>query len=152
MIGIGNREKFSFWLDLRKDDQFLLADMIYVLKKKRQFASTIRDGIRLVTSLRAGRVNVLLELFPWVVDEFRALPEPSPNTDLTRQLAKLEALLSEQPTPPPTGTTGIPDGHPRPLTAPAPDDDTPLVKRKVASDGAESRNNFLNSAFNLVSE
>jgi hypothetical protein len=74
------------------------------------------------------------------------------NRHPIRQLAKLEALLSEQPTPPPTGTTGIPDGHPRPLTAPAPDDDTPLVMRKVASDGAASANNFLNSAFGLISD
>lgn len=64
------RERFFFWLNLEKSEEFEIADQITDLKQRRQFTKTIRDGIRLICDLRAGRLNVLFELFPWVRAEF----------------------------------------------------------------------------------
>lgn len=76
------RERVNFWLDLEKDDQFEVADMVFELKRQRAFSKTVRNGLRLMMDLQAGRVNVLLELFPDVVDAIaeqgRALPPGDP--------------------------------------------------------------------------
>lgn len=85
------RKRFTFWLDLYKDDELALAEEIEGLKKGRQFTKSIRDGLRLITDLQAGRTDVLLELFPWVVRHFR--DETLGVEDL---LAALEDLLAEQ--------------------------------------------------------
>jgi hypothetical protein len=62
------RAQFRFWLDVMKDPEFELAQEIMLLKKRKKFAATIRDGLRLIIDLRAGRIDVLLQLFPWVKD------------------------------------------------------------------------------------
>ena len=62
------RRKFEFWLNVLRDDHLELAQEIDSLKRQRRFARTIRDGVRLVADLREGRIDVLLELFPWVRD------------------------------------------------------------------------------------
>lgn len=64
----GFRMQFKFWLDTTKTEEYQIAEAVEELKQKRTFAKTIRDGIRLVLDLRAGRWEVLRELFPWVVD------------------------------------------------------------------------------------
>jgi hypothetical protein len=58
------RYRFEFWLDSNKNDELLLMEEIAALKKKRLFAQTIRDGIRLIVDLRRGSFDVLVELFP----------------------------------------------------------------------------------------
>lgn len=63
------RLRFVFWLDMLRPDELKLADKIELLKNERLFAKTIRDGIRLVVDLREGRVDVLRELFPWVLEQ-----------------------------------------------------------------------------------
>lgn len=63
------RAQFKFWLDVMKDDELELGMELVLLKSRRKFASTVRDAMRLIVDLRAGRVDVLLELFPWVKDE-----------------------------------------------------------------------------------
>ena len=85
------RERFSFWLDLGKGSEFILADTIFELKQKRLFASTIRDGIRLIVDLRAGRVDVLLELFPFVEETLlkRAAPLNGVDLDTLQQFEQL---------------------------------------------------------------
>lgn len=55
---------YRFWLDLEKEHEEAIADMIDELKKKRLFAKTVRDGIRLICDLRADKRDVLKELFP----------------------------------------------------------------------------------------
>ena len=122
------RERFCFWLDVRDDYQWMVSEVVKDLKKKRQFSSTVRDGIMLVTSLRAGRLDVLIELFPWVVRELeqgRAIPQ-----------------LAEPAAPRPLATL-------QPV-APLPDDDSGLLTITKA-DVAESKasQNFLASAFGL---
>lgn len=61
------RYRYSIWLDSDKDDELLLMDNLDNLKKSRLYSKTIRDGVRLLLDLRAGRTDVLAELFPWAV-------------------------------------------------------------------------------------
>lgn len=89
------RKRFTFWLDLCKDDELTLAEEIDTLKKRRQFASYIRDGLRLLIDLKTGRTEVLLELFPWIRQHFQ-----SEQKTVTERLAILEGLLMEQETHP----------------------------------------------------
>ena len=138
--------QYMFWLEPDKPEHDALIDIIESLKEDRAFAPVVRDGILLEADLREGRVDVLLELHPWIASVIAA---GQGNEEIDRLRNEIELLKSvvaymttEQPIPPPTG--------PRPLTAPT--DDMPLVMRKVASDGKASASNFINSAFNLVSE
>ena len=64
------RPRFSFWLNRDKEDDCSLIKLIAYLKAERLFTQTIRDGLRLINDLRAGNLNVLFELFPWVRAEF----------------------------------------------------------------------------------
>ena len=148
------REKFSFWLNLDKDEEFLLADQIFELKQERSFVATIRDGLRLIGDLRAGRLDMLLALFPWVEEAFyQRFVGQKTGSDyaLREQLAKLERLLIEQGNTP-VSTHNVPKPLAIPIIVdPIPDDadDVELTIRKAASDGRSTRN-FLNSAFDLV--
>ncbi len=90
------RLRFSFWLDLHKSDEAALAETIDALKQNRTFASTIRDGIRLIADLRAGRIDVLLELFPWVKEALQPAPATSADQRLQEQIERLENLLLAQ--------------------------------------------------------
>ena len=90
------RLRFTFWLDMHKPDEAELADIIDTLKQNRSFAATIRDGIRLVADLRAGRTEVLFELFPWVKDTLQTMPAAPAEQGLQQQIARLEALLLAQ--------------------------------------------------------
>lgn len=89
------RLRFTFWLDLHKADEAALAEQIDGLKRSRTFASAIRDGIRLICDLRAGRTDVLFALFPWVRDGLQPAPA-STDERLHAQIARLEALLIAQ--------------------------------------------------------
>jgi hypothetical protein len=64
------RLRFTFWLDVNKEDEAEIADKVEKLKQDRLFVQTIRDGIRLICDLRDGKLDVLFELFPWVKAEF----------------------------------------------------------------------------------
>lgn len=90
------RLRFPFWLDLNKPDEAELADAIAILKEKRSFSKTIREGIRLICDLKAGQVTVLFELFPWVKDHIGENTSIEHTTALERQLERLEAMLKEQ--------------------------------------------------------
>lgn len=56
----------KFWLGITKPDEDRLDEQIRELKRSRKFTTVIRDALRLIVDLRAGRLNVLFELFPWV--------------------------------------------------------------------------------------
>lgn len=86
--------KFMFWLDSTKADEDFLIEQVELLKQKRLFAKTIRDGIRLICDLRAGNIEVLLELFPWTREALQ--PVAAPEHRLQEQIARLEALLLAQ--------------------------------------------------------
>jgi hypothetical protein len=92
----GFRLKFMFWLDCAKADEEKLCEQIEVLKQKRLFSKTIRDGMRLICDLREGQTDVLFELFPWVKDSSQP-PTVSPSElRLQEQIARLEKLLIAQ--------------------------------------------------------
>jgi hypothetical protein len=98
------RTQHRFWLDTNRQDERELAEYIVALKEKRTFISTLRDALRLIRDLRQGRVEVLLGLFPWVADYFKAqarlahVPSPVPDFQLTLQahLDRVEKLLSSR--------------------------------------------------------
>ena len=93
------RLRYVFWLDMNKSDEATIAEQIETLKSERSFASTIRDGIRLISDLRAGQVDVLFELFPWVRTALmeQAQPQETPNARaLQEQLARIEHQLLAQ--------------------------------------------------------
>lgn len=83
------RMRFAFWLDDTRPDESDLISYIDELKQARRFASTIRDGLRLMRDLRAGNVAVLLQLFPDIKGRFQ---------DNSELLALVSALLSSTPT------------------------------------------------------
>ncbi len=66
------RQQYLFWLDMNKPDDVALAARITELKAHRKFAKTIRDGIRLIEDLQAGRLDVLLSLFPSVTEHLKS--------------------------------------------------------------------------------
>jgi hypothetical protein len=110
--------RFTFWLDMLDSEGQDLADYVEQLKSKRSFAKTIRDGLRLVRDLRAGKVDVLFELFPWVKAEFIAgiTPKPDGGSDdrMRREFEELKALILSTSNPP---IVAAPAGSPRPLMA-----------------------------------
>ncbi len=156
------RERFMFWLDTDKDNDILLAEEIDQLKRQRSFTATIRDGLRLILDLRAGRLDVLFNLFPWVRAEFMEYIQSQlapPNT-IEQQLKRLEQLLLEQgnePIPLPSGPKALQpvnQAGPRPLkAAPAPlpeqdDEDIPLEIKKDTQK-KNIADNFLKSVLAL---
>jgi hypothetical protein len=136
-----------FWLDLHKSDEAQLAETIETLKVQRTFASTIRDGIRLVCDLRAGQLDILLTLFPWVEEAFYQRFTGHESPVIHDQLMRLEQLLLQQAQTPAAG--------PKALQVPQiagpryDDDDIQLTIKKATSDGSSALN-FLESAFNLI--
>ena len=90
------RLRFTFWLDMRKTDEAELAETIETLKLNRNFAATVRDGIRLICDLRAGKTDVLFELFPWLKDAPQSALATPVDRGLQEQIARVEALLLAQ--------------------------------------------------------
>lgn len=154
------RLRYAFWLNLMDSAENTLAERIETLKAERSFAKTIRDGIRLICDLRAGKLDILFELFPWVKAEFLAgmqLQKTAGETELQRQLERLEKLFTEQRTArsdslqpfQPVSMEG-----PRALSTPKfelprfddEETDTLVVQRDTSSDSAL---NFLNAMLRL---
>ena len=64
------RMRFDFQLNVAKEDEYAIAEQIANLKSQGRYSKTVRDGIRLVSDLNDGNLDVLFELFPWVRAEF----------------------------------------------------------------------------------
>ena len=143
------RGRFTFWLNYNKDEELLLAETIDELKRERSFSKTIRDGIRLVNSLRKGKLDVLFELFPWVKAEFMADVQPKETAGekaLREQLQRLEKLLLEQgnkPIPLPARTT---------TTIPEISEIPSIFVEESSVDPGETRANFAASMGNLFDD
>lgn len=90
------RLRYMFWLDLSKDDENELAEQIEILKQERQFAETIRDGIRLICDLRAGRTERLFAMFPWIAAEVGAGAGGN-NLAIQQELNRLWGAIAGQP-------------------------------------------------------
>ena len=61
------RMMFRYWLDATKDEELALADFCEGLKQTRSFSSTIRQALTLIRDLRAGRLDSLFAMFPWIL-------------------------------------------------------------------------------------
>jgi len=155
------RLRFTFWLDMLDHEEQALAEQIETLKTQRTFAKTIRDGIRLISDLRAGKLDVLFELFPWVRAEFLAGVQPQKTAgelELQRQLERLEKLLTEQRTvhsDAPRLLQPVTVDGPRALNVPKfdlprfDDDDEAETLVLTKDTSADSALNFLNSMLRL---
>ncbi len=156
------RYKFMFWLDDSKHAQNELIGQVDSLKQDRLFSKTIRDGIRLITSLRSGSLDVLFELFPYVRAEFmeyvkRVKSDDDDNDQLKREINELKMLILQQGNKPDTpimqpSSRGLqPLGGLKPIGAnsvPLPDfedDDFDLEVTRPVAVGSSAAQNFLAS-------
>jgi hypothetical protein len=151
----------KFWLDLDKPDHEEVNEIVHTLKQTRAYSKAIRDGLRLIFDLRAGRLDILFELFPWVRAEFleymaSAQPQQSDREmSIEKQLARIEELLvnGEPMSSVPDFPNGV--GEPKKMTVPqiaAPmleDDDANLLVVSKAKSSGNAAQNFLASAFAL---
>lgn len=85
------RLRFTFWLDLNKPDENAIAELIATLKEKNLFVKTVRDGIRLICDLRAGQLDTLFELFPWVQE---ALIKQTTDMHVSSGVGQLDEIKS----------------------------------------------------------
>ncbi len=152
------RLKYLFWLDVNKEDEYAIAELIDELKEKRSFTRAIRDGIRLICDLRDGSTEVLFELFPWIRSELsqpERVGETPAEIAIREQLERVEKLIVEQGAVPvssaaPTGLGGIKAMNTPQFDAPTFDDDDDMVlELKEVSNGKEAAENFINSMMNL---
>lgn len=136
------RKEFKFWLyhDLLEDQR--LMDYIAYLRKTRQFAKTLRNGLRLMWALGEGDLSVLFELFPSLRSQL------VPNADnLIEEFRQM--LLQHQPTIPeiPTLASGSPKKLPTPpIAMPTFDDEDTIVIRRDPNASANTSVNFLDAA------
>ena len=146
------RLKFMFWLDMSKSDELQLAEEIEELKEKRLFSQTLRDGIRLIRDLRAGRTDVLFSLFPWLASEF-ATPAPSDSDALLRhEIDRLRELILSQGAAPAASGGSFPGLKPlQPVVSAdtlGDDRDEVQLTVKVTHDNTSAKN-FLSSVLGL---
>lgn len=106
MSGIANglkpkryRLPFTFWLNVQDDTDCALADECSAMIEKRQLTPMIRNGLRLILDLKAGKTEVLEQLFPWVLEGRSVVIETPSQDDLHAHLARLERLILSQPQP-----------------------------------------------------
>ncbi len=153
-----SRWRMTFWLDDENERDYEVGQAIVSLKAQRKFVSTIRDGVRLIMDLRAGRTGVLFELFPHLESTLKPTAAPPPdNGKLEREIADLKRLITEQ-----GGIAAPPAGYPvmkpsgsgiQPLkganavqfpTFEDDDTDTVIIRRDPNA-GAAILSNFMNS-------
>jgi hypothetical protein len=151
------RLRYSFWIDVRRDDERELALHIDVLKGQRTFTQTVRDGLLLMAALRSGdavRVfDVLSEVAPWYAAWIQERTAPPPmlvqaddTSDLRQELAYLRGRVDAMAT-----TAPAPVMRPVVATVGDDDDDAALVTVTKAKsvDGKQIANNFIRSMMAL---
>lgn len=155
------RMRFDFQLNVSKEDEHAIAEQIAMLKQQGLYSKTVRDGIRLVSDLRDGKLDILFDQFPWVRAEFleymtSVQPQKSDTEiHIQNQLARIEELLANTETPGSASKKGSEAGGPKamkvpPVAKPVFDlDDIELDIKKAKSNG-DSAQNFLNAAFGLI--
>lgn len=85
-----DRRKVEFWLDVNRDDESELYDLIAELRRSRQFAPTVKAGLWLMLSLADERLDYLLELAPWAETHLQG---QQPSSGFTR----IEAAQDDEP-------------------------------------------------------
>lgn len=137
------RKEYKFWLFHDLPEHQRLMDFISYCKQTRQFAKVIRDGIRLIWSLREGNLSVLFELFPHLERQFNPDAE-----DLIAEFREMLLVHRNEPAPQPVQIESAPqpEGQGRPkllstkqLDLPLmddDDDDTLIVNKATSNIGA----------------
>jgi len=155
------RVQHKFWLDITKNQEDQLDHEIHELKKTRRFASTIRDAIRLILDLRQGRLDVLVELFPWVRVEFLDgihQEKTAGERAIEAHLKRLEELMVEQGSSsigiasvkPQNGNEGGPIKMDVPqLDMPVFDDDDDFSLEIQRDTSTDASRNFVNTMLSL---
>ncbi len=92
------RRQYKFWLNLVSDHEYAIAEQIEFLKRSRLFVGAVRDGLRLLISLRQGRADVLRELFPNIeeilgLSKIEPPPSSTPDNDIRGELEELKLLI-----------------------------------------------------------
>ncbi len=161
MAGPRSRRLFKFWLNIFNDTDYAIAEYLEFAKRRREYTGIIRDGIRLILSLRQGRTDVLFEIFPWMNAEIPSLPPSaslsSHNPDLQRQLERLEQIILQQgaiPVDTSLRSSYQTNSGPKALDVPRFDlplieddeDDTVVLKHDTSTNSAT---NFINSMLSL---
>lgn len=101
------RLRYTFWLDQSRAEDREAAELVEQLKERRGFARAVRNGIRLIADLEAGRVDTLLALFPWIADAIARRNPPADDGDLRAQIEQLKHILLQQ-----GGIAAPPPGYP----------------------------------------
>jgi hypothetical protein len=117
-----HRLQFRFWLDVVRPEEKALAEYVEELKERRRFAQSIRDALCLLRDLQAGRITVLLALFPWIEDYFRerfANTRPAADQEwFIHQVEQIKGLLQQRETLPlAPAHTPLPSRDSNPLLA-----------------------------------
>ena len=146
MAGKRFRLKFMFWLDMNKKDEAELAEEIEILKEKRLFAETLRDGIRLICDLRAGRTERLFAMFPWLLGEVDREADANTQT-IQQEFDRLWSALASQSLggEPRAGLQSFAGSS----FAPPPDEEDEVELQVKAVKNGSSGKNFLSSLMNL---
>lgn len=108
------RKEFKFWLYHDLVEDIRLMEFIQYCKATRQFARVVRDGIRLVWSLREGNNAVLFELFPHLERQFK--PDAEELIEQFRQMLMQHQQAAPVPQQPQL-SDGAGQGRPKLLSA-----------------------------------
>jgi hypothetical protein len=157
-VGSMTRHRVMVWLNSQKPVEKQVFKLVNEFKAGNEFSAAFRDGLRLIADLRAGRVDVLLELFPWIPAKLGSGVAPSGDDDLKREIAELKELIQQQSIP---GGPLVAAPALKPLTGPKPlgapkfdlprfddDDDgeTLVLRKSTSTDGSA---NFLQAMLGL---
>ncbi len=139
------RKEFKFWLyhDLVEDVR--LMEYIEFLRKTRQFAKVLRNGLRLMWTLGEGDLSVLFELFPTLRSQFE------PNSENLIEQFRQMLLQQQQPIPEIPKLEPVSNAGPKSLPAPQIamptfDDEDTIVMRRDTNAEANSSASFLDAA------
>lgn len=95
------RRKFDFCLNINRPVDYQLSEDIKRMKTQREYTQNIRDGLRLIQDLNAGRMDVLFELYPWVKERIQPSVLASDQfAILMNQVAVLNDRLQDVPVQP----------------------------------------------------
>lgn len=160
------RKPITIWLDDQKAEHADLLRYASELKQVRKFSEAVRDGLRLIRDLRAGSLDVLCELFPWVenalMDAIEAAASDksgnSGNGEVLARLDQLQRKLDAQQLPgstyqqAPSMVSGN-LGELKPLSPPKSDDDilASLEVKEADRSDVNATQNFINSLMALQS-
>ena len=112
------RKEFKFWLYHDRAEDSRLMEFIAYCKATRQFARVVRDGIRLIWSLREGNTDVLFELFPHLERQFK--PDAETLIEQFRQMLMQQQVAApvQPPAPLAISNGAAEQGGPRALNVP----------------------------------